>query len=64
MKEQELLAQALELGFANAALIDTGDLIFVPAFRPLPAGLRHSGGDASKRPALAPRPGHAVHVGH
>ena len=35
MKEQELLAQALELGFANAGLIDTGDLIFVPAFRPL-----------------------------
>ena len=35
MKEHELLAQALELGFANAALIDTGDLIFVPAFRPL-----------------------------
>ena len=35
MSEQELLERALALGFANAALIDTGALAFVPSFRPL-----------------------------
>lgn len=35
MNEAELLRQALGMGFANAALIDTCDITFVPAFRPL-----------------------------
>lgn len=35
MNEAELLRQALEMGFANAALIDTCDITFIPAFRPL-----------------------------
>lgn len=35
MNEAELLRQALDMGFANAALIDTCDIMFVPAFRPL-----------------------------
>ena len=35
MDEQRLLEMALDLGFANAALIDTKDLAFMPAFRPL-----------------------------
>lgn len=35
MDEQRLLETALDLGFANAALIDTKDLVFMPAFRPL-----------------------------
>ena len=33
MDEKKLLETALELGFANAALIDTRDLVFMPAFR-------------------------------
>lgn len=33
--EQELYHLAAELGFAHAALIDTSELTFVPAFRPL-----------------------------
>ena len=33
--EQALLERALDTGFANAALIDTGDITFVPTFRPL-----------------------------
>lgn len=35
MNEQALLKKALELGFANAALVDTADVTFIPAFRPL-----------------------------
>lgn len=35
MNEKQLLDGALELGFANAALIDTEDLVFLPAFRSL-----------------------------
>ena len=35
MTEKELLQSALELGFANAAIVDTEDIIFEPAFRPL-----------------------------
>ena len=35
MDERALLEQALGMGFANAALIDTGEITFVPAFRPL-----------------------------
>lgn len=35
MTEQKLLEAALDLGFANAALIDTKDIVFEPAFRPL-----------------------------
>lgn len=35
MNEAELLRKALDMGFANAALIGTGDITFVPAFRPL-----------------------------
>ena len=35
MNEQSLLDHALALGFANAALIDTGDITFMPSFRPL-----------------------------
>ena len=35
MKEQEMIDLALELGFANAAVMDTKDLIFMPSFRPL-----------------------------
>ena len=32
---QEMIDLALELGFANAAVMDTKDLIFMPSFRPL-----------------------------
>ena len=32
---EQLLDIALEMGFANAALIDTKDIVFNPAFRPL-----------------------------
>lgn len=35
MTGKELIELALELGFADAALIDTADLVFVPAFRSL-----------------------------
>lgn len=35
MTEQELLQCALDLGFADAALIDTARIVFEPAFRPL-----------------------------
>lgn len=35
MKETQLLELALELGFANAALVGTEDLVFIPSFRPL-----------------------------
>ena len=35
MDENELKALALELGFANAELVETGELVFVPSFRPL-----------------------------
>ena len=35
MEEKQLLDLALELGFANAALVDTEELVFVPSFRPL-----------------------------
>lgn len=35
MGEKELLDMALNMGFANAALIDTKDIVFLPAFRPL-----------------------------
>ena len=35
MDEKRLLAKALELGFANAALVNTEDLVFIPSFRPL-----------------------------
>ena len=30
---EQLLDMALEMGFANAALIDTKDIVFNPAFR-------------------------------
>ena len=32
---EHLVDMALEMGFANAALIDTKDIVFNPAFRPL-----------------------------
>lgn len=35
MNEKELIDLALEAGFANAAVVDTGDIVFLPAFRPL-----------------------------
>ncbi len=35
MDENKLLAAAIELGFANAALVNTEDLVFIPSFRPL-----------------------------
>ena len=35
MNEQTLLERALALGFANAALVDTADITFMPSFRPL-----------------------------
>ncbi len=35
MTEQLLIHAAIELGFSNAAAMDTKDLIFVPSFRPL-----------------------------
>lgn len=35
MTEQEWIDLALSLNFANAAVMDTGDLVFVPSFRPL-----------------------------
>ena len=35
MDEKELLELANSLGFANSAFIDTKDLVFNPAFRPL-----------------------------
>ena len=35
MDEKRLLDTALEMGFANAALMDTAELVFIPAFRPL-----------------------------
>lgn len=33
--EEKMVEMALEMGFANAAAVDTGALEFVPAFRPL-----------------------------
>lgn len=35
MTEQQMIDLAVELGFANAAVMDTKDLQFVPSFRPL-----------------------------
>lgn len=35
MNEQEIIALAAELGFANATLVDTGNVTFLPSFRPL-----------------------------
>ena len=35
MEEKELIELALAEGFANAAVMDTADLVFVPDFRPL-----------------------------
>ena len=35
MTEQQMLDLAVGLGFANAAAMDTKDLIFMPSFRPL-----------------------------
>ena len=35
MNEQEIIALAAELGFANATLVDTGSVTFLPSFRPL-----------------------------
>ena len=35
VEEKGLIAAALELGFANAAVVDTAELVFVPGFRPL-----------------------------
>ena len=35
MDEKKLLETALEMGFANAALMNTKDLVFMPTFRPL-----------------------------
>lgn len=35
MDEAKLTALALELGFANAAVMDTKELVFMPSFRPL-----------------------------
>ena len=35
MSEEQLLQEALALGFANAALMNTKDLVFMPSFRPL-----------------------------
>lgn len=35
MTEQEMIRLAEELGFASAAVIDTEDIVFIPAFRPL-----------------------------
>ena len=35
MNEQQIIGLALELGFANAAAMDTKDLTFLPSFRPL-----------------------------
>lgn len=35
MTEKEMLSLAVEMGFANAAAMDTKDLTFVPTFRPL-----------------------------
>ena len=72
MTEQQMLDLAVGLGFANAAAMDTKDLIFMPSFRPLCAenlcgkypGLRYGGGDGRPRPPLAPGPGHADHVGY
>ena len=34
MTDEKLCSLALELGFSHSALIDTEDLVFVPAFRP------------------------------
>ena len=35
MDEKKLVDLAVEMGFANAALVDTRDIEFIPAFRPL-----------------------------
>jgi predicted metal-binding protein len=35
MTERELIGLAVQLGFANAVVMDTRDLQFVPSFRPL-----------------------------
>lgn len=35
MTEEQLLEKALALGFANAALMDTKELVFMPSFRSL-----------------------------
>ena len=35
MTEKEMIDLAVELGFANAAVMDTKDVTFVPSFRPL-----------------------------
>lgn len=35
MTSEEMIRLALEEGFANAAIIDTGEIVFDPSFRPL-----------------------------
>ena len=35
MREEELIRLAEEMGFAAAAAVDTGDIVFQPSFRPL-----------------------------
>lgn len=34
MKEAEMIELAVREGFANAAIVDTGDIVFDPSFRP------------------------------
>ena len=34
MTEEQIIGCALEEGFANAAIVDTGDIVFDPSFRP------------------------------
>lgn len=34
MKETEMIRLAIEEGFANAAIVDTADIVFDPSFRP------------------------------
>ena len=35
MTTEELMNLAIETGFANTALIETKDIVFLPSFRPL-----------------------------
>ena len=35
MREEEMIRLAEEMGFAAAASVDTGDIVFQPSFRPL-----------------------------
>ena len=79
MDGKKLVDLALELGFADAAIIDTDKLVFVPAFRTLceenqcgkirrqlclSARLRNRGRDEGKSALLETGTGHADHVGH